>query len=105
MTVDVLTSQVEGSLFRRLPALKPRELAACVWSFAQMGYTPDLDWLDAFAAQCMLVAAEFSQQDWSVVVWSLAAIAEAEQVMTFVCLIYYRHAPLTSENSHAIVHV
>lgn len=73
--------QVEGALFRRLPALKPRELAACVWSFAQMGYTPDLDWLDAFAAQCMLVAAEFSQQDWSVVVWSLAAIAEAEQVV------------------------
>jgi len=44
-----------------------------------MGYTPDLDWLDAFAAQCMLVAAEFSQKDWTVVVWSLAAIAEAEQ--------------------------
>ncbi len=29
--------------------------------------------------QCMLVAAEFSQQDWGVVVWSLASIAEAEQ--------------------------
>ena len=72
--------QVEGGLFRRMPALKPRELAACAWSFAQMGYTPDLTWLDAFAAQCMLLAAEFSQQDWGVVVWSLASIAESEQV-------------------------
>ena len=34
-----------------MPALKPRELAACAWAFAQMGYTPDMDWLDAFAAQ------------------------------------------------------
>ncbi|GAX72613.1 hypothetical protein CEUSTIGMA_g69.t1 [Chlamydomonas eustigma] len=71
--------QIEGSLYRRMPALKPRELAACAWAFAAMKYTPDLEWLDAFAAQCMLIAAEFTQQDWGVVVWSLASIAEAEQ--------------------------
>ena len=72
--------QVEGSLYRRMPALKPRELAACAWAFARMGSTPDQEWLDAFASHCMLMAAEFSPQDWGVVVWSLASIAESEQV-------------------------
>ena len=71
--------QIETSLYRKIPSLKPRELAACAWSFSAMKYTPDLEWLDSFAQQCMLIAAEFSQQDWTVVVYSLASIAEEEK--------------------------
>ena len=58
---------VESALYARMPLLKPRELAATIWAFSAMsnnggGYTLNVEWLEAFANQCMLMAAQFSQQ-------------------------------------------
>jgi hypothetical protein len=54
--------------------MSARELAACVWAFSTMAYMPDVDWLEAFAQRCMEVAPSFTQQEWAVVVSSLAHI-------------------------------
>ena len=61
-------------LRRYLPSMSARELAACVWAFSTMAYMPDVDWLEAFAQRCMEVAPSFTQQEWAVVVSSLAHI-------------------------------
>jgi hypothetical protein len=61
--------------------LAPRELAAAVWAFATMSYMPDVAWLEAFAARCLELAAVFTQRDWSVVVYSLASIVDANKDM------------------------
>lgn len=54
--------QVESAIYKRLRSLRPRELAACAWAFSTMRYTPNVEWLDAFAQQCMSLVSEFSMQ-------------------------------------------
>lgn len=57
-----------------MPSLSARELAACAWAFSAMTYTPDVEWLEAYAQRCMAEAPAFTQQEWAVVVCSLAHI-------------------------------
>jgi hypothetical protein len=57
-----------------MSSLSPPELAACVWAFSAMAYLPDVEWLESFAQRCMNTAPMFSQQEWGVVVCSLAHI-------------------------------
>ncbi len=47
---------------RCMPSLAPRELAACVCGFSTMSYQPDPEWLEAFAAQCKVLASDFTYQ-------------------------------------------
>eukprot|EP00798_Chlamydomonas_sp_ICE-L_P018215 gene18215-24666_t len=74
---------VETALYRRMPTLKPRELAATIWAFKAMEYQLHAEWLETYANNCYMLAGKFSQQDWAVVVYSLAAMVERDPSASF----------------------
>ncbi|KAG2498495.1 hypothetical protein HYH03_003746 [Edaphochlamys debaryana] len=67
---------LEVATFRKVPLMRPHELAAMLSGFAGMRHTPPSDWLEDAVQQIAARSREFGPQDWTVVLHALARVQD-----------------------------